>query len=166
MAKKGVKKAVKRKVGLDEVKKRKIIGILMVGASRENAAKYIGCSPTTIRNEIRRDPAFATEVQQAEEESEVFFLQKIRAAANKEQYWRAAAWALERRCPNRYAPRGAKTLSEEQVMKLVSDLVEIVIPEIHDTVERRNIIRKVNRLVHNMNLSEETFVEAQEESEE
>ncbi len=162
---KGIKKAVKKK-GLDEAKKRKIIGVLMIGASRESAAKYVGCSSTTIRNEIRRDPVFAEDVQHAEEESEVFFLQKIRAASNKEQYWRAAAWALERRCPNRYAARGAKTLSEEQVLRLVSDLVEIVIPEIHDAHERRSIIRKVNRLVHTMNLSEELMIDVVEEAEE
>jgi len=158
MPKKGVKKAVKRKIGLDEAKRRKILGVLMVGASRESAAKYVGCSPTTIRNMIRRDAGFAEEVRSAEESSEVYFLQKIRAAADKEQYWRAAAWALERRCPNRYAPRGARTLSQEQVLRLVSDLAEIVIPEIHDSKERRNIIRKVNRLVHALNLPEEEIV--------
>ena len=166
MRKRSVKKAVKRKIGLDETKRRKIIGVLMVGASRESAAKYVGCSATTIRNEIRRDAGFAEEVHSAEEASEVYFLQKIRAAADKQQYWRAAAWALERRCPNRYAPRGAKTLSEEQVRRLISDLASIVIPEIHDPKERRNIIGKVNRLVHALNLPDEEIVETHEEAEE
>ncbi|MCL2305232.1 MAG: hypothetical protein FWC43_07810 [Planctomycetaceae bacterium] len=160
------KKGVKRKIGLDEAKRRKIIAVLTVGASRESAAKYVGCSTTTIRNEIQRDADFAEEVRVAEESSEVYFLQKIRAAADKAQYWRAAAWALERRCPNRYAPRGAKTLSEEQVKNLISDLVEIVIPEIHDPKERRNIIRKVNGLVHALNLPEEEIVPTTGETEE
>ena len=160
------KNGVKGKSGLEEAKRRKILGVLMIGASRENAAKYVGCSPSTIRNEIRRDPGFAEEVRSAEESSEVYFLQKIRAAADKQQYWRAAAWALERRCPNRYAPRGAKTLSEEQVKRLISDLVEIVLPEIQNPKERRSIINKVNRLVHALKLSEENLIETNEETEE
>ena len=155
-----------RKSGLDETKRRNILAVLAVGASRESAAKYVGCSSATIRNEIQRNPGFAEEVKSAEESSEVYFLQRIRAAADKVQYWRAAAWALERRCPNRYAPRGAKTLSEEQVRRLISDLVEIVLPEIHDPKERRNIIRKVNRLVHALNLPEEEILETDGETEE
>ena len=155
MPKKGVKKAVRKKQGLDIGKRREILAIISVGASRESASKYVRCSPATIRNEMLLDPGFAEDIRSAEEQSEVFFLQKIRAAANKEQYWRAAAWALERRCPNRYAPRGACSLSEEQVIRLVSDFVEVVVPEIHDSTERRNILRKVNRLVHAMKLPEE-----------
>jgi hypothetical protein len=52
------------------------------------------------------------------------------------------------------------------VKRLISDLVEIVIPEIHDPRERRNIIRKDNRLLHTLNLSEEEIVETTEETEE
>ena len=157
---------MKRKVGLDEKKRGQILAVLTLGLSRESAAKYVKCSPTTIRNEIRRDAGFAEEVRAAEEASEAFYLQRIREAANKVQYWRAAAWALERRCPNRYAPRGAKTLSEEQVKRLISDLVEIVMPEIHSPMERRTIIRKVNRLVHDLNLPEGEIIETVGETEE
>lgn len=148
------KKKATRKRALDEDKRREIIAVVSLGASRENAAKYVGCVPETIRNEMKRDPEFAGEIRKAEENPEIYFLQKIRAAANKEQYWRAAAWALERRCPNRYAARGARTLSEEQVLKLISDIVEIVVPEIQNLAERRSIFGKINRLIHTLDLPE------------
>ena len=154
------KKAARKKItekskGLNENKRKEIVAILSIGCSMENAAKFVKCSPATIRNEIKNDETFAAEVKSAEQQSEVYFLQKIRAAANKDQYWRAAAWALERRCPNRYAPRGAKTLSEEQVIALVRNLVEIVVPEVHDRIERIKILNKVHKLIKSLDLSDE-----------
>lgn len=148
------KKKTTRKRALDEDKRREIIAVVSLGVSRENAAKYVGCTAATIRNEMKRDAAFAEEILTAEENPEIFFLQKIRAAANKEQYWRAAAWALERRFPNRYAPRGAKTLTEKQVLQLISDLADIVVPEIQNSNERRSIVGKINRLIHALDLPE------------
>lgn len=148
------KKKTTRKRALDEDKRREIIAVVSLGVSRENAAKYVGCVPATIRNEMKRDASFAEEILVAEQNSEIYFLQKIRAAADKEQYWRAAAWALERRCPNRYAPRGAKTLTEEQVVKLISDFVNIVVPEIQNPTERRSVVGKINRLIHALDLPE------------
>lgn len=139
---------------LSDSKRKEIIAILSIGGSRESAAKYVRCSPSTILREMKKDVSFAEEIQSAEEQSEIFFLQKIRAAANKEQYWRAAAWALERRCPNRYAARGAKSLSEEQVLELIRELTEIVVPEIHDPQERKRIIRKVEKLIETLQLKD------------
>ncbi len=143
---------------LDEAKRKEILAIVSLGCSRETAARYVGCSSQTIRNEMKQDEKFAEEIRIAEERSEIFFLEKIRKAANKEQYWRAAAWALERRCPNRYAARGAQSLSEEQVLQLVSDLTEIVVPEVQNAAERRRILQKVKKLIRTLDLSETSAV--------
>lgn len=137
--------AKKRKLNAQE--KKNIIAIITVGCSRETAARYVGCSAHVIRREMTESPAFAAQIAHAEEDSEVFFINKIRQAANKEQYWRAAAWALERRCPNRYAPRGAGALSMEQVQALISKLAEIVIQEIPGGTERRSILKRIHDLL-------------------
>ena len=136
-----------KKRKLTALEKKNIIAIVTVGCSRETAARYIGCSPYIIRREISENKKFAAELLRAEEDSEVYFINKIRQAANKEQYWRAAAWALERRCPNRYASRGAGTLNMDQVREMVSRLAEIVIQEIPGGPERRRILKRIHDLL-------------------
>ncbi len=135
----------KRKLTSSE--KKNIIAIITVGCSRETAARYIGCSPYIIRREIATNARFAAEINKAEEESELYFLNKIRQAANKDQYWRAAAWALERRCPNRYAARSSGALSVEQVKALLTRLADLVIQEIPGQAERRKILKRIHGLL-------------------
>ena len=146
-----------RKYQLNELKRKEILAIIGIGCSIETASKYVGCTPAMIRREIRNNPGFAEEIHAAGEQSEIFFLEKIRKAANKEQYWRAAAWALERRCPNRYSVRGAQSLSEDQIMQLITELTEIVIPEIQSGKERRRILRKVKQLIRTLDISEDAL---------
>lgn len=143
----------RRKLTLSE--KKSILAIITVGCSRETAARYVGCSTALIRREIAGDANFATQMLKAAEESEIFFINKIRNAADKEQYWRAAAWALERRCPNRYAPRGAGTLSMDQVKALISRFTDIVMQEIPGKTERRNLLKRIHALVKE-NIMEES----------
>lgn len=137
--------AKKRK--LTALEKKNILAIITVGCSRETAARYIGCSRALIRREISEDPKFAAQIVKAAEESEIYFINKIRNAADKGQYWRAAAWALERRCPHRYAPRGAGSLSMEQVKAMISQLTDIVIQEIPGNTERRRLLKRIHSLI-------------------
>ena len=136
-----------KKRTLTQFEKAGIIAVLTAGCSRETAAIYAKCSRWKLRQAISEDVTFAAEVAKAEQESEVFFVNKIRKAADKEQYWRAAAWALERRCPNRYAARGAGTLTMDQVRQLVSKLADIVVQEIPGGAERRKILHRIHELV-------------------
>ena len=132
---------------LTEFEKAGIIAVITAGCSRETAAVYAKCSRWKLKQAISEDGTFAADVAKAEQESEVFFVNKIRKAADKEQYWRAAAWALERRCPNRYAARGAGTLTMDQVKQLVSKLADIVVQEIPGGTERRKILKRINELI-------------------
>ena len=84
---------------LDHVKKGQILAILSVGCNRRIAARYVGCSPKTIQNTADREPEFAKQLHHADHGAEIEYLKRIRTAAQKEQYWRAAAWALERLNP-------------------------------------------------------------------
>lgn len=136
-----------RKTRLDEGKKREILAIITFGCSRSTAARYVGCDPKTIYNEIRRDKSFAAEIARAEEQSEVFYIQQIRNAAKKESNWRAAAWVLERRIPNRYANRGAETLTFEQVESFIRGLAANLFEEISDKAERERIKKRLARML-------------------
>ena len=105
MAKRG------RRPALDETKKQLIAAILAVGCSRRTAASYVGCAVSTIQNTANRDSEFAEQLRQAESHSEIAYLKRIRRATEKDQYWRAAAWVLERRNPRDFARRGPNVLA-------------------------------------------------------
>lgn len=136
---------MQRNLQLDEKQKHEIIAIISVGCTRYTAARYVGCQLEDIRHEMCQNDDFAQQVAQAEEAAEVYYLQQIRNAAKKEQYWRAAAWVLERRSPNRYAARGANTITFEQLAQLMMSIGEIVGGEINDVETRETIM---NRLQH------------------
>ena len=131
---------------LDDIKRGEICAILSVGGSRTTAARYVGCSTSTIRNTAERDPQFAEQLDQAESRHEVGYLQNIRAASQKEQYWRAAAWALERHYPDRYGPRRAGTISVAQITQLLSQFAEIVVQELPNPDDQQRIITRLEAL--------------------
>ncbi len=141
---------------LDEHKKREVIAIVTVGCTRYTAARYVGCRPADISREIGRDRDFAAQIAKAEEAAEVYYMQQIKAAAKKEQYWRAAAWVLERRNPNRYAARGAQTITFEQLARLITQIAEIVGGEINDPQVRVNILKRLRTLTTSLLDNEKT----------
>ena len=102
------------------------------GLQPPTAARYVGCAVSTIQNTADRDAAFAEKLRQAAYNTEVGLLKNIRNAAKKEQYWRAAAWALERRFPERYARRGPDVITLDQVTRLLGQFGDIVAEEVPD----------------------------------
>ena len=108
-----------------------ICEMLSSGASRASAAQFAGCHPATLRAEMRRNPDFAHRVIQSELKLEAVMLRTIRTAAESDsKQWRAAAWALERIFPNRYAKRRSNTLTVDQVHEVISEVTEIVASEL------------------------------------
>lgn len=140
MAKRG------RKPVLDNIKRREIIAILSVGCSRRTAAKYVGCAVSTIQNTADRDATFAKQLREAEYTTEIGFLKNIKDAANKAQYWRAAAWALERKNPEEFAARGPDVITVEQISHLLSRLAEIIVEEVPVANTRKAIIKRLDSL--------------------
>ncbi len=132
---------------LDHVKKGQILAILSVGCSRRTAARYVGCSPTTIQNTADRDPQFAAQLRHADHGAEIEYLKRIRNAAKKEQYWRAAAWALERLNPEDFAKRPVGALTSDEVSTLLAQLAEILLQEIPVAEYRKRAIKCVDRLL-------------------
>lgn len=123
--------------------------MLRLGATRTMAATYARCHPATIRAEMRRDPSFANQIAQSELRSETSFLKVIHAAGKDPKQWRAAAWALERMYPERYARRKGNTLTEEQVQQLVAEMAEIVASELPITKYRQRIFNRLADLQTN-----------------
>ncbi len=131
---------------LDEIKKREIVAILSVGCSRTTAARYVGCTPRTIYNTVRRDPEFAEQLRHAENRTEVEFMRNIQQAARQEKYWRAAAWVLERRNPTDYARRDPGTLTMAQAEQLVVQVATIISECIPAPRYRQILLKRLNQL--------------------
>ncbi len=131
---------------LDEIKRREVLAILSVGCSRRMAARYVGCSPATIQRTAQRDSAFAEQLRKAECKAQIGYMKSIQAAARKEQYWRAAAWALERRNPEEFAARRPDVITLEQLKGFVAELAEILVEEVPVAAYRKAILKRLERL--------------------
>ena len=126
---------------LDEGRRREIVAILSVGCTRRAAADYVGCSVTTILRTARRNPDFAEAIRRAESASQVATLTKIQKAADKPQYWRAAAWLLERRHPDDFARRGPDVITRPQLRELMSRLASLIVEEVTGRTRKRLLKR-------------------------
>ncbi len=131
---------------LDDGKKREILAILAVGGSRRTAAGYVGCAVSTIQSTARRDAEFGQAIRHAEHQSELAYLKNIQTAAKKEQHWRAAAWALERKNPNEYGRRKPDALTPDQVRSVLAQLAEIVLSEVPVASFRKRILKRLDSL--------------------
>src|SRR3569623_2111387 len=125
---------------LDDKQQAEVCAILFIGATRSVAARYVKCSSRTIRETAMANGEFRKRLKWAESHYEVNHLTNIQNASKKEQYWRAAAWALERKYPQRYALRTLDELSSEQVRYLLTQFGEIVAEEIADEQEADRVL--------------------------
>jgi hypothetical protein len=114
-----------------------VLAILSVGCSRAAAARCVRCTPHILRREILENAPFAEQVAKAEEGIELFYLTRIRSAAMKEQYWRAAAWTLERRLPNRYGNKKPESLTVEQMQKFMATCMQIIADEVPNKEQQK-----------------------------
>jgi hypothetical protein len=135
-----------RRSVLDDFKKREILAIVFVGCSRRTAARYVGCAVSTIANTAVRDPEFAGQLRKAEQQAEIGYVKSIQKAAQKEQYWRAAAWALERRNPEDFAPKNPQVITVQQVTRLMVQFAQIISEEISDTNVAQAVLKRLNDL--------------------
>ena len=79
---------------LDEKKQALLVGLVGHGISQRMAARMVRCTWATVRNQAKRDPAFAESLAAAEIRRLIAPLQNIIAASAKS--WRAAAWLVSR----------------------------------------------------------------------
>ena len=132
-----------RKPVLDQYKKREILAIIAMGCSRRTAARYVGCAPSTITNTAERSVAFAKSLRQAEQKSEIDNMKNIQDAAKKAQYWRAAAWILERRNPEDFAAKNPNALTIDDMRQLLAEFVQIIMEEVTVAKYRKRLLKRL-----------------------
>lgn len=123
---------VGRPHALDQVKRREICALVAAGCSLEWAAHYVGCSSRTIRREALRNEDFDEELRRAELSAQLNPLKALQNASST--HWRAAAWLLERTCPERFAKPDPIRLDREEVNDIIAALFEEInqaIPDPH-----------------------------------
>ena len=128
---------------LTDEKKSNVVALITVGSSRRVAARYVGCAPATIVRTAARDPAFAAQLDKAVCDAELGLLNSIRKAAKKEQYWRAAAWVLERVHPQRYGRRDPDVITASQIGQILAQFTRIVSEEVPVARYRKGLLRRL-----------------------
>ncbi len=136
----------KRRPALDEVKQREVCAVLAMGGSRAVAAQYVGCHVITIRRRAKRDPDFALALERAVSQHEITNLANINKAGKDGRYWRAAAWALERAYPERYGARKPRTVTVDQLGKVLSQFADSILENVTDDEQRRRILERLSEL--------------------
>jgi hypothetical protein len=129
---------------LDHVKQREVIASVNAGFSIDRAARYVGCAPSTIRRECRRNPEFDRDLRRACFSAELYPLQALREAARK--YWRAAAWLLERLDPARFGKPRPGYVKPEELEAFTSIFSGIISREVADPKERQRIYDRLHEL--------------------
>jgi len=133
---------------LNAYQRSQICAIIAIGCGRECAANYIGCSVATIEQLVARSKSFAGRLATAESQNEITHLENIRAAGKKE--WRASAWALERRYPERYGPRKPKSLTSSQVTNVLAKFAALVHEASSDARSREQLQTQLSELVQEL----------------
>ena len=133
-----------KKRKLTSKQKKEVLAFLSVGCSRAAAARCIRISPYMLNREMSEQPQFAEDIAKAEEGIEIFFLSRIRNAAQKEQHWRAAAWVLERRFPQRYGNKKPENLTAERVQKFMTSCLQIIDEELQNKELQTRILLRLS----------------------
>jgi len=144
----------------DKTKQEKVITALELGCSLTAAAKLANCSPNTVRRETRLDPDFGERYEKARGQSEFDYLDLLHSAAKKPQYWRAAAWALERRFPKHYAPRSPDVITLSQITILIAKIAQILEEEIPVARLRKNILKRLDAITSDLRREQQPDVQA------
>lgn len=132
---------------LDQSKRRTVVALLANGSSRRIAARFVGCSPSTITRTASRDPEFAAEIAHAQYATQVRILQSLNNAASQERYWRAGAWLLERLNPDDFALRAPDTCTTEQLFQVVATMAKLIADELPEEY-RLMVAAKLEGVLH------------------
>ncbi len=131
-----------------------VVSVLLAGADLRAAADYVGRTQSTIRNTAEADAEFQARLDRAEPHFELKQLGNITQAAMREQYWRAAAWLLERKFPSRYAKPDPEALAPAKVRTLLDNLVKVILAEVKDPQVQANIVQRLRTLLERIQKDE------------
>lgn len=120
---------------LDDAKRREICALVAYGCTLQSAAKHVGCSRGTVHREACRNPEFAEQLRCAERDAHLRPVSTLRQAACDN--WRAAAWLLERTCPEEYARKPANLVRIETVQEMVARFLDVIEAELSNSPENQ-----------------------------
>lgn len=123
-----------RPLKLTPARKARLLEAISKGAARKFACKYAGIGPRTFREWVERgwldrehDPPInsvyaelVTDMEVAEGQAVVHWLDQIEQAANEGQ-WQAAAWRLERLYPESYGRRQVVDVNQQAKVEVYHD---------------------------------------------
>lgn len=139
---------------LTDDEQRDVIFVLMTGGDWRMAADYVSRTQAVIRATAEADPEFRARLDRAEPHFELVQLGNITKAAMREQYWRAAAWMLERKFPSRYAKADPQALAAAKVKLLLEGLADIVFTEVTAASVRKRILTRLQKLLERIKSEE------------
>ncbi|MCC6493093.1 MAG: hypothetical protein IT424_08725 [Pirellulales bacterium] len=114
---------------LTEIDKSHFCAILRMGCDRATACMRLGITPGQLRIELAMDEDFAKNLARSAAEIELEHMRNLRKASEDFKNWRASQWWLERRAPQRYAPRSPAAISAEDLEALFDQLAKIILDE-------------------------------------
>ena len=132
---------------LDDSQQHEICTILALGGTRRMAAEYVGCHIEAIRATAQFNPRFAEKLRKADFRAEITLLSNIQLAAKDVKQWRAAAWALERLFPERYARRRPETITRQQLAEIIRQLGTIVVEQVPVKRYRQRVLARLAELI-------------------
>lgn len=83
----------------------RLLDNLRQGMSQASAITQAGIAKTTFYKWLKEDEQFKTEVETAEDFAEAVQIAQIKALGEAKMDWRAYAWLLERRFPERWSAK-------------------------------------------------------------
>jgi len=83
----------------------RLLDNLRQGMSQASAITQAGIAKTTFYTWLKEDEQFKTEVETAEDFAEAVQIAQIKALGEAKMDWRAYAWLLERRFPERWSAK-------------------------------------------------------------
>lgn len=95
---------------MDAVMKKLALRYIASGLGRGETARLLGIDRSTLRRERQQDEDFASGLLQAEARGEMQLIKTIMRARKTD--WKAAAWILERKFPERWCVRDRRELAE------------------------------------------------------
>jgi hypothetical protein len=104
--------------------------LIAAGCGIEWASRYVGVSARTIRREVLRNEDFYEQLRRAELSAQLNPLKALQNATGT--HWRAAAWLLERTCPERFAKPDLKRYDQADLQEIFAALLEEINQAIPD----------------------------------
>ncbi len=80
---------------------------------------------------------------------EIESLRTLRDAARDTKYWRAAAWRLERKNPEDYAPRPPGTYTDRQVFGIFTKVM-IYLGDVVSLEQRETVMKRVEKMLEDL----------------